>query len=97
VSLYKRHASDVRLAILDLTMPRMDGQTASIELHKIQPDLPIIIASGFSETDAATRFSAHPPAGFLQKPFKLKQLVALIRSVLSSRAVLRMTVEPNTN
>jgi CheY-like chemotaxis protein len=73
---------EIRVVFLDLTMPRMGGVEAYAEIHRMRPDLPVILATGFDSEDAAQRFSGERPAGFLQKPFTPVQLIAAARAVL---------------
>jgi len=60
--------------ILDLTMPRMDGLATFSRLREIKPDVQVILASGFSEQDATSRFSGQGLAGFIQKPYSMERL-----------------------
>ena len=73
---------DVRLVVLDLTMPRMDGVETLRALRKLQPDLPVLIMSGFSTQDVATRFGDDARVDFIQKPFNLAQTREKIRRLL---------------
>jgi DNA-binding NtrC family response regulator len=65
-------------------MPHMDGEETYREIHRINPDVPVILMSGFTETDTIDRFAGKKLAGFLQKPFDRKRLQAKLRSVLPS-------------
>ena len=73
---------DVRLVVLDLTMPRMDGVETLRALRKLQPDLPVLIMSGFTTQDVATRFAGDTRVDFIQKPFTLAQAREKIRRLL---------------
>ena len=64
----------VKLVLLDLTMPHMDGEATFSSLRNIRPDLPVLLMSGFNENDALSRFGGKGLAGFLQKPFDLANL-----------------------
>ena len=68
VELFGRHAQDIAVILLDLMMPVMDGRKACQKLLDIRPGVPIILSSGYTEQDAASRFSGQGPAGFIQKP-----------------------------
>lgn len=59
----------ISLVILDITMPVMAGEEALREMHAIRRDLPVILSSGHSESEAKRRFERHEIAGFLQKPY----------------------------
>ena len=76
VEAFRRHADELRLVILDLTMPRMDGEEAFLEMNKLNPRVPVVLMSGFSEKLTLDRFVVTRPAGFLAKPFDLKTVQA---------------------
>src|SRR5205085_861845 len=68
----------LRVILLDLTMPGLDGQQVFRELRQLRPDLPVILMSGYNEQDAVARFTGKGLAGFLQKPFTLDELARRI-------------------
>ena len=63
-----------QLALLDITMPGIDGLTALRRMRELRPALPCIILSGHSEQDAAGHFGGTGATTFLQKPFDLTDL-----------------------
>jgi len=78
----KARASDVGLVVLDVTMPGMNGEEAFRRLKAIRPDVPVILSTGHSETETASRFAGVSLAGFLQKPYTASQLAEKIKSAL---------------
>jgi PAS domain S-box-containing protein len=82
---FKRHSRDLRLVILDLTMPRMDGEQAFHEMHRLNPEVPIIIMSGYSQKLTLERFIQAKPAAFLSKPFDYRSLQNCLRQLPSFR------------
>ena len=83
VRVFREHAGELRLVLLDLTMPHMDGEETYRELYRINPDVPVVLMSGFAEKDTVDRFAGKRLAGFIQKPFDRKRLQAKLRSVLT--------------
>lgn len=71
-----------RCVLLDLTMPEMDGMEAFREIHRIRPDVPVLLTSGYDEKDVQRRYGSASFAGFIQKPFEMSMLRARLRSVL---------------
>ena len=84
VDLYRERKDEVSLVILDLTMPRMDGQEAFRELRELDPKVRVIVSSGYSEQEAIVGFSNQSLAGFLQKPYTMAQLTELLRVALAA-------------
>jgi signal transduction histidine kinase/CheY-like chemotaxis protein len=80
------HRDRLRLVLLDLTMPRMDGIETFTELRRIQPGIPIILSSGYDIDAAAQDLVAQGQAQFLPKPYPVKELRKLVGVVLSSPA-----------
>jgi CheY-like chemotaxis protein len=72
------------LVLLDMTMPRMDGEETFRELRRIRPNVRAILSSGYNEQTATSRFAGKGLAGFIQKPYTLEQLTSEIRRVLES-------------
>ena len=82
VELLRAHLGEVRLAIVDLSMPGMDGLATLEALLAIDPGLRVVLSSGFDEQALLGRSGAHRVAGFVQKPYT----VAELREALSRAA-----------
>jgi PAS domain S-box-containing protein len=76
---------EVRAVVLDLTMPVMGGDIAGPMMHSLRPDVPLILSSGYSESDALQRVGHDVAAAFLEKPYRADVLVAKVDDVLRSR------------
>ncbi len=70
------------LVLLDLTMPHLDGEETFRQMRQLNPQVRVILTSGFNQQEAVNRFTGKGLAGFVQKPFELASLVQVIRSVL---------------
>jgi CheY-like chemotaxis protein len=74
--------SDIPFVLLDLTMPRMDGEQTFKALRSINPDVKIVMSSGYNEQDVTQRFSGKGLDGFVQKPYKLTVLRDALRKIV---------------
>jgi signal transduction histidine kinase/CheY-like chemotaxis protein len=74
-----RNNSDISFVILDLTMPHMDGEQCFRELRQLNPDIRVIMSSGFNEQEVTQKFIGKGLAGFIQKPYKLSTLREVFR------------------
>ncbi len=82
LGLFRKEHSQISLVILDLIMPEMGGTECLKELLKIDPQVKVLIASGFS-ADASIRDTIQMGArGFVSKPFRVKELLRHIRKAL---------------
>ena len=77
-------AERVSIALLDLTMPGMNGVECLRQLRLLRPDLPVVISSGYSEEDISRKFSGGEVDGFIQKPYTAAKLLAKIKSTLAA-------------
>ncbi len=72
----------LKIILLDLTMPHMDGVETFKKINKISPESRIILMSGYSENDLSEKFADSGVSGFLQKPFQLQDLMKKISDIL---------------
>lgn len=73
---------DIVFVILDLTMPHMDGEQCFRELRRLNPDVKVIMSSGYNEQEITQKFVGKGLAGFVQKPYNLSVLKEAIRQVV---------------
>lgn len=69
-----------RLALLDLTMPRMGGRDAAARIQALRPDLPILLTSGYAESEA---MAGMRNMRFLRKPFLAEELRDTLADLLA--------------
>ncbi len=84
VELFRQLQDDIALVLLDLTMPEMGGEEAFDILRQIQPDIPVILSSGYDEAEATRRFAGKNVNGFLKKPYTAETLADRVKSVLAA-------------
>ncbi len=72
---------DISFVILDLTMPRMGGEECFCELIRLNPDVKVVIASGFSEQEVALKFADKGISAFIQKPYQISALREAMRKI----------------
>ena len=84
VAYFKEHAGEVVCVLLDLSMPRMDGAAALLELQAVRPDVKVILCSGYTEREVSQKFTIKGLAGFLQKPYPLKEFEDTVSAVIGS-------------
>lgn len=75
---------EIALVVLDLTMPVMTGEQTYQEIQRISPNLPVILSSGYNESEITRKFRFEGLAGFLQKPYTVKALAEKVKTVLSA-------------
>ncbi len=80
---FRAGADALKLVLMDLTMPRMDGGTAFLAMHRARPAIPVILSSGFDEEGFVAEFQGRGVAAFLKKPYQLKELRRIVHKVLA--------------
>jgi PAS domain S-box-containing protein len=85
IDMVRRHGAAIDLVILDLIMPDMDGGQVFDHIRNLQPDLPVILSSGYSFDGQASDIIGRGCDGFIQKPFSLSKLSQKVRQILDQR------------
>lgn len=70
------------VVVTDQTMPIMTGEQLAAELNNIRPNLPVIIATGYSHSINREKAAALGLAGFINKPLMLSELAEAVRAAL---------------
>jgi CheY-like chemotaxis protein len=81
VEVFQQHQKDIMAVLLDLTMPNMDGQQFFDRIQSLNPTVPVILSSGYSEEEAMKRFHNSGIAAFIQKPYQVEVLIAKIQEI----------------
>ena len=82
VEVFRRHADEICLVLLDMMMPVMGGEEALEEIRALRPEVPVIGSSGFNESVAKERFGGHGLAAFLQKPYSARTLADRVKQAI---------------
>jgi CheY-like chemotaxis protein len=85
LEVFRKHMSEIRLVILDLTMPNMNGEQCFWELRQISPGVKVILTSGYNEQEATSRFVGKGLSGFIAKPFMTSELLRMVKEILKDR------------
>jgi len=84
VALYREKGSEIDLVILDMIMPGERGGEVYKRLQQCDPDVLVLLSSGYSLNEEAKSLLARGIKGFIQKPYTLASLSTRIREVLNA-------------
>jgi two-component system cell cycle sensor histidine kinase/response regulator CckA len=84
VSLARGREVAFDVALLDMTMPKVNGAETFRRLRALDGDLPVVLMSGYTAEEAMARFGAPGLTGFVQKPFMPAALVRAITDALGA-------------
>jgi two-component system, cell cycle sensor histidine kinase and response regulator CckA len=85
LKLIRERPGEVQLVLTDVVMPGLGGAVLARGLAKLQPGLPVLFMSGFTDDEVVRRGLLEPGAPYLQKPFDAATLGRRVREVLDSR------------
>ena len=75
--------AEIRLILLDVQMPGLGGAETLNRIREIDPDVPVLMSSGFSEQTAEEIMRDDQHSGFLQKPYTLDTFLDAVKAMLS--------------
>lgn len=84
VDTYQERVSEIDLVILDMNLPGMAGPEVYQVMQGVNPNVKVIVSSGYDESDVIERFGEPRPTSILKKPFNAQMLLDQVQSVLSS-------------
>jgi DNA-binding NtrC family response regulator len=82
LELYRSRMDEIALVLLDLIMPEMGGKQCLEELLKINPEIKVVVASGYSVNGNIKDFVEAGAKGFVGKPYEMKELLTAVRKFL---------------
>lgn len=80
---FRRAPEAVDLVLMDMTMPKMNGLDAFLEMKKLRPGVRVMILSGHSAEGTANELRRHGIRGVLQKPITARSLLEAVSAALS--------------
>jgi CheY-like chemotaxis protein len=75
LDMYRQHADKIELVLLDLSMPGMSGAETYQQLRQLDPNLRVLLSSGYDASNIGVHFDEDGPSGFLQKPYTVSALL----------------------
>ncbi len=82
VEKYRQHCADIKAVLLDMAMPVMSGRESFIEMKKINPEVKVLLASGFRKDERVEDILGLGVKDFLQKPYTIASLAVAIKKVI---------------
>lgn len=81
VEYFQKHHKKVDVAIVDMIMPRMSGVDCIREIRRIDPELRVILSTGYDFTNKTQHLISSGITGFLQKPFRESDLLKAVGKI----------------
>ena len=83
--IYEKNKEQIDIVLLDMIMPDISGSDTYDSLKEIDPDIKVLLSSGYSINGQATEIMDRGCNGFIQKPFKMKELSQKLREILDEK------------
>ncbi len=84
--------NDWDVTLVDLKMPKMDGIETLRRIHKIRPDLPVIIITGHGTVDSAVVAMKEGAADYVMKPFNPEEINIILKKLLEHQEVVKENI-----
>ncbi|MCU0579964.1 MAG: response regulator, partial [Desulfobacterota bacterium] len=82
IRIYKKRGKEISLVVLDVVMPGLGGQETFRKLKALNPQVKVLLSSGYSARGAVGEILNEGAAGFIQKPYREEELAARVRELL---------------
>ena len=85
IDIFLKDRDKIDLVIMDMIMPEMGGGETFDRLKEIDPDVKVLLSSGYSINGQATKILRRGCDGFIQKPFNMNQLAEKVQQILVNK------------
>ncbi len=85
IDIYRERGDKINMVVLDMIMPQMGGGDTYDRLRELDPQIKVLLSSGYSLDDQATEILGRGCNGFIQKPFDMKEISHKIRGILDNQ------------
>jgi nitrogen-specific signal transduction histidine kinase/ActR/RegA family two-component response regulator len=82
LEVYQAHPEEVALVVLDVIMPRMNGLECMRRLREMDPDVKVLISTGYTARDLAQELVAEGALGVVEKPFRIQDFATAVRAAI---------------
>jgi len=84
IDIYREKHDEIDIVLLDVILPGKTASETNAELHRINPDVKVLLSSGYSKNNRdAEQLLNNGDSMFIQKPYRIKDLSDIINKTLS--------------
>ena len=95
LDIFQKRSDEIDLVIMDMIMPGMGGGETFDRLRAINPNIKVLLSSGYSVNGQASKILHRGCDGFIQKPFNLNQLAEKIGKIMVKRSGINIHLPPD--
>ncbi len=82
VNLYQQKSREIVAVVLDIVMPGMDGREVFRRIRTINPEVKVVVSSGYSHDRDADELLEQGASGFVQKPYRIAELIRVVNETV---------------
>jgi PAS domain S-box-containing protein len=82
LEVYQAHQGEIPLVVLDVIMPQMGGRECLRRLREMDPDVKVLISTGYTADDSVQELLAEGALGVVEKPFRIQDFAVAVRAAL---------------
>jgi two-component system cell cycle sensor histidine kinase/response regulator CckA len=82
LEVYQGHRGEIALVVLDVVMPQMGGQECLRRLREMDPQVKVLISTGYTAESLAQELMAEGALGVVEKPFRIHDFAVTMRKAL---------------
>ncbi|HPM03546.1 MAG TPA: response regulator, partial [Candidatus Cloacimonadota bacterium] len=86
LDIYKDKMNDIKLVVLDMLMPKKSGRDTFIELKALNPEVKVLLCSGFKKDERVEEIMSLGINHFIQKPYTLHKLSKMVYDILKGNS-----------
>jgi CheY-like chemotaxis protein len=90
VELFRAQHADIDVVLLDMVMPRMGGRATYRALREIDPDVRVVLTTGYARNEEAEGILELGVRHLLEKPYRVEALAEILRGLVGERASRRL-------
>lgn len=84
LDIYRDHKGEISVVLLDLGLPKISGWEVFNHLKQDNPDVRVVVASGYMEPDVKSKLHDAGVEHFIEKPYRLDQLMETLHGVINT-------------
>lgn len=81
--IYRTHQGDIEMVILDWRLPRQDGRDTLRKIRQLNPNINVMVASGYAPEEVLSQLDDQRPITFLSKPFNIDKFLDQVHQLLA--------------
>jgi len=82
LEVYQDHRGEIGLVVLDVIMPQLDGRECLRRLRELDPQVKVLISTGYTARGLAQELVAQGALGVVEKPFRIQDFAVAVRGAI---------------